>query len=109
MIKQMPELPDVTVYVERLTALTLGQPLERVTIAKPFVLRSVDPPVAAAEGRRVVSIRRLGKRIVLGLEEDLFFVVHLMIAGRLRWRGPGVAQAGAPSDGSIGRRSAGKR
>jgi formamidopyrimidine-DNA glycosylase len=82
----MPELPDVTVYVDRLTALTVGQRLERLAIVKPFVLRTAEPPVALAEGRRIVEVRRLGKRIVLGLEGDLYLVIHLMIAGRLRWR-----------------------
>jgi formamidopyrimidine-DNA glycosylase len=82
----MPELPDVTIYVEALERHVLGSPLERIRVANPFVLRSVDPPVAAVEGRPVVAVRRLGKRIVLALEPDLFVVIHLMIAGRLRWR-----------------------
>ena len=82
----MPELPDVSVYVERLTALTAGQPLERVHIVDPFILRSVVPAPAAAEGRRVVGCRRIGKRIAIELEDALFIVLHLMIAGRLRWR-----------------------
>ena len=81
----MPELPDITVYVEALTARMVGQPLERTRIAKPFLLRSVDPPISAASGKRVVDVRRLGKRIVVGLEDDLFLVIHLMIAGRLKW------------------------
>jgi formamidopyrimidine-DNA glycosylase len=86
MIKEMPELPDVQVYVERLMARVVGQPLERVAIAKPFVVRTVDPPIADVVGRRVTAVRRLGKRIVFELEGDVFLVVHLMIAGRLRWR-----------------------
>ena len=81
----MPELPDITVYLERLEPRVLGQPLLRIALAKPFVLRSVAPPLSAAEGRRVVGLERVGKRIVLGLEGDLFLVLHLMIAGRLRW------------------------
>jgi len=85
----LPELPDVTVYVEALERRVVGEPLERVRLASPFLLRSVDPPLAAAEGRRVVGVRRLGKRIVLELEGGLFLVLHLMIAGRLRWRGRG--------------------
>ena len=85
----MPELPDVTVYVEALARRVVGEPLERVRLASPFLLRSVDPPLVAAEGRRVVGVRRLGKRIVLELEGGLFLVLHLMIAGRLRWRGRG--------------------
>lgn len=85
----MPELPDVTIYVEALEQRVKGTPLRRVRLGSPFVLRSVDPPVAAAEGRTVTGVRRLGKRIVLALEPDLFLVIHLMIAGRLRWRPPG--------------------
>ncbi len=85
----MPELPDVTVYLEALRPRILGERLERVRIASPFLLRSVDPPIAEAEGRAVTGLRRLGKRIVIALESDLFLVLHLMIAGRLRWRDPG--------------------
>ena len=85
----MPELPDVAIYVERLSAYVRGKTLERIQIAKPFLLRTVTPPVRAAEGRTVVSVRRIGKRIVLELDGDLFVVIHLMIAGRLRWRPPG--------------------
>lgn len=86
----VPELPDVTVYVEALQARVVDQPVERVRVASPFLLRSVDPPVAAVEGRAVRSVERLGKRIVLGTDGDLFLVLHLMIAGRLRWRDRGV-------------------
>jgi formamidopyrimidine-DNA glycosylase len=85
----MPELPDVQVYIERLEAKVAGQTLEQVRIAKPFLLRTVIPSVRDVEGRRVESVRRIGKRIVLVLEGDLFVVIHLMIAGRLRWRVPG--------------------
>ncbi|HET9983990.1 MAG TPA: DNA-formamidopyrimidine glycosylase family protein [Longimicrobiales bacterium] len=85
----MPEVPDIVVYLERLAAFTLGEPLGRIRLLSPFVLRSVAPPVREAEGRRVASVRRIGKRIVLGLEGDVFLVIHLMIAGRLRWRPPG--------------------
>jgi formamidopyrimidine-DNA glycosylase len=111
MIKEMPELPDVQVYVERLMARVLGQPLERVTIAKPFVVRTVDPPVADAVGRRVTGVRRLGKRIVFELEGGVFLVIHLMIAGRLRWRDAEPASstpaaAIAPDAPARGRRSA---
>jgi formamidopyrimidine-DNA glycosylase len=84
----VPELPDVVVYLERLTARIVGQRLVRLRILNPFVLRSVAPPTSDADGRRVVGVRRIGKRIVLGLEGDLFIVMHLMIAGRLRWRAP---------------------
>jgi formamidopyrimidine-DNA glycosylase len=90
----MPELPDIVVYLEALERRIVGQPLERVRIVSPFVLRSVDPPIAAAEGRRVVGLRRLGKRIVWVLEDDLFLVVHLMIAGRLRWKPAGTKPPG---------------
>jgi formamidopyrimidine-DNA glycosylase len=84
----MPELPDVAVYVEALEKRVLGATLERVELKSPFVLRSVDPPIRAIEGKRVVEISRLGKRIVLGFEDDLHLVIHLMIAGRFRWRTP---------------------
>ena len=85
----MPELPDVTIYVESLAARVIGQPLEHLTIKTPFVLRSVSPPISAAQGRRVSGVRRLGKRIVLDMGDEMFVVIHLMIAGRLRWRAPG--------------------
>lgn len=85
----MPELPDIVVYVERLAARIAGQRLERVRVVSPFVLRTALPPIADAEGKRVTGVRRLGKRIVVALEDDLFLVLHLMIAGRLRWLGPG--------------------
>ena len=81
----MPELPDVVVYVESLERRVAGQRLDRVRLLSPFVLRSVMPPLAAAEGRRVEAVRRLGKRIVISLEDEIFLVLHLMIAGRLRW------------------------
>jgi len=84
--KAMPELPDITVYVESLRPRVVDQPLERARISSPFLLRSVDPPVSALEGRTVRSVERLGKRIVLGADGDLFCVLHLMITGRLRWR-----------------------
>jgi formamidopyrimidine-DNA glycosylase len=85
----VPELPDVTVYLEHLATRILGKPIEAVEIANPFVLRSVTPPVASVVGQKVVDLRRMGKRVVIGVEEDLFIVIHLMIAGRLRWRPPG--------------------
>jgi formamidopyrimidine-DNA glycosylase len=85
----MPELPDVTVYLERLEAFVLDRVIWRVQVLNPFVLRTVEPPIGEASGKRVTSLRRMGKRIVLGLEGDRFLVIHLMIAGRLRWRPPG--------------------
>src|SRR4051794_13754770 len=81
----MPELPDVTVYVEALVERILDKPLERITLVSPFVLRTAVPPISALEGKRVIAVRRLGKRIVFAFEGDLFLVLHLMIAGRLRW------------------------
>ena len=87
----MPELPDLAVYVRRLEELLAGRRLERVRLASPFLLRSVDPPLASAHGRIVAGVRRIGKRIVLELEGGLFLVLHLMIAGRLNWRGAGAA------------------
>jgi formamidopyrimidine-DNA glycosylase len=85
----MRELPDVQVYQERLDALLTGRVIERLRITNPFVLRSVEPPVSAVEGRRIDGFDRIGKRIVIRLDGDLFIVVHLMIADRLRWREPG--------------------
>lgn len=81
----MPELPDVTIYIEALEKRILGRRLEGLRIVSPFLLRSVDPPVADAIGKKVVALRRLGKRICIGLEEEIWLVLHLMIAGRLHW------------------------
>ena len=85
----MPELPDIQAYLTALEARILGKTLERVRLANPFLLRSISPPIATAEGHRVLEMRRLGKRIVFALEGELFLVLHLMIAGRLRWQAPG--------------------
>ena len=85
----MPELPDVVVYLEALTRHVVGRRLERLNLLSPFVLRSVDPPVASVHGQTVRGVRRIGKRIVLVFDDDVFLVMHLMIAGRLRWREPG--------------------
>jgi formamidopyrimidine-DNA glycosylase len=93
----MPELPDVAVYIEALEARIAGETLQRVRLASPFLLRSVDPPLAEATNRRVIGLRRLGKRIVIGLEGDIFLMLHLMIAGRLHWK-----SAGAKPPGKIG-------
>ncbi len=82
----MPELPDISVYIDALKKRILGQCLERVRIASPFLLRTAVPPVRDAEGKTVVQLRRLGKRICIGLEGDIWLVLHLMIAGRLHWR-----------------------
>jgi formamidopyrimidine-DNA glycosylase len=81
----VPELPDITVYIDALERRVLGHTLAHVQIVSPFVLRSVDPPLADAGGKRVTAVRRLGKRIVIALEGDLFLVIHLMIAGRFKW------------------------
>jgi formamidopyrimidine-DNA glycosylase len=93
----VPELPDVTVYVEALRERITGARLERLCLATPFVLRSVDPPLADVVGRAVAGVRRLGKRIVIALEDERFIVIHLMIAGRLHWKA-----AGAKVPGKIG-------
>jgi formamidopyrimidine-DNA glycosylase len=82
----MPELPDIVAYIEALERRILGHTLEGVRVASPFVLRSVAPPLAQFEGKTVTGLRRIGKRVVLAFEQDLFLVIHLMIAGRLRWR-----------------------
>jgi formamidopyrimidine-DNA glycosylase len=82
----MPELPDITVYIESLQSRIVGQPVERIRIATPFLLRSVDPPISEAENKRVLGLRRIGKQIVWELEGELFLVFHLMIAGRFHWK-----------------------
>jgi formamidopyrimidine-DNA glycosylase len=90
----MPELPDITVYIEALRERVLGARLERIRLGNVFVLRSVSPPLEEIEGRRVAGLRRLGKRIVIDLEGDLFVVIHLMIAGRLHWKDKGARLPG---------------
>jgi formamidopyrimidine-DNA glycosylase len=82
----MPELPDITIYLDALAPRIGGQPLERARIVSPSLLRTVDPPLSAAEGRKVVALRRIGKRIVWEMEDKIFLVFHLMIAGRFKWR-----------------------
>jgi len=84
----MPELPDVTIYVEALQARVAGRVLRSLQIASPFLLRTVEPPVESVLGKRVLEVRRLGKRVVLALEEELFLALHLMIAVRFRWLPP---------------------
>ena len=81
----MPELPDIIVYIEALEKRISGSILERVRVASPFLLRTAVPPLSSVEGKKVVKLRRLGKRICFGLEGDLWLVLHLMIAGRLHW------------------------
>ena len=90
----MPELPDITAYIAALEARIAGCVLERIVITSPFLLRTVDPPLSAAEGRKVTSLRRIGKRIAIGIEGDLWLVLHLMIAGRLHWKPPNAKVAG---------------
>jgi formamidopyrimidine-DNA glycosylase len=89
----MPEFPDVAVYIEALNERVLNYPIQKIRIGSPFVLRSFEPPIRAAEGRKVLALRRLGKRIVFELEDELFLVVHLMIAGRLHWQPKGAKLA----------------
>ena len=84
----MPELPDITIYIEALEKRILGRRLEGVRIASPFLLRTADPPIEASHGKTVIGLRRIGKRIAIGLEDELWLILHLMIAGRLHWRGP---------------------
>jgi len=93
----MPELPDVTVYVEALQRRIIGQPLMRLRLASPFILRTVEPAPSQLEGHKVTAIRRVGKRIVIALEGDFFIVIHLMIAGRFRW-----LSAGGKIPGKVG-------
>jgi formamidopyrimidine-DNA glycosylase len=85
----MPELPDVVVYLEALTRHAVGRTLKKINLLSPFVLRSVDPPIDAIAGQTVRGVRRIGKRLVLEFGDGIFLVIHLMIAGRLRWRAPG--------------------
>src|SRR5215831_3138595 len=93
----MPELPDLVVYIERLEARILGERLERVRLASPFVVRSASPPIQTAQGKKVLELRRIGKRVVLGLEDGLYLVFHLMIAGRFQWK-----EKGAKIPGKLG-------
>ncbi len=85
----MPELPDITVYVEALRKRIVGQPIEEIRLSTPFLLRTVEPPLADLVGKRVIGVERLGKRIAIATEDDLFIVLHLMIAGRLHWKARG--------------------
>src|SRR5579859_676264 len=90
----MPELPDVAAYITALEPRVVGEPIEHVRVASPFLLRTVDPPLSAVEGKRVRELQRVGKRIAIGVENDLWLVLHLMIAGRLHWRAAGASVAG---------------
>src|SRR6185369_2463935 len=90
----MPELPDITAYIHALEARIVGKPLEKIRIAGPFLLRTADPPISQAEGKIVHELRRIGKRIAIGVEDDLWLVLHLMIAGRLHWKPAGAKLGG---------------
>jgi formamidopyrimidine-DNA glycosylase len=90
----VPELPDVVVYLEALAPRILGQPLGRFRLGNPFIVRTIEPPPAEFEGRRITALQRMGKRLVFGFEGDRFLILHLMIAGRLRWRDRGAAIPG---------------
>jgi formamidopyrimidine-DNA glycosylase len=90
----MPELPDIAAYIAALEPLILAQPLDRVRLGSVFLLRTVDPPLTSVEGKPVLALRRIGKRIAIGVEGDLWLVLHLMIAGRLHWRPPQAKLAG---------------
>jgi formamidopyrimidine-DNA glycosylase len=93
----MPELPDISAYITALEPRIIGQPLEHIRLQSAFLLRTAQPPLADTEGRTVRELRRIGKRIAFGLDDDLWLVLHLMIAGRLHWRSPGAKLAGRQS------------
>lgn len=93
----MPELPDIAAYITALESRIIGQPIERVRLGSPFLLRTVEPPLTDVENRPVRELRRIGKRIAIGVEGDLWLVLHLMIAGRLHWKNPGAKLAGRRS------------
>src|SRR6266852_8880868 len=93
----MPELPDITAYIFALESRIVAQPIDRVRLASPFLLRTAQPPITYVEGRVVRELRRIGKRIVMGVENDLWLALHLMIAGRLHWRPPAAKLAGRQS------------
>src|SRR5882757_7717680 len=90
----MPELPDIAAYLSALERRIVGQPLEKVRLGSPFLLRTVQPPIDAIEGLSVSSLRRIGKRIAIGFDNGVWLVLHLMIAGRLHWRDPGAKLGG---------------
>jgi formamidopyrimidine-DNA glycosylase len=91
---EMPELPDIAAYITALEPRIVSEPIEHVRLASPFLLRTVDPPLASVEGKRVRELQRIGKRIAIGLEDELWLVLHLMIAGRLHWRAKDAKLAG---------------
>src|SRR5271163_2829263 len=93
----MPELPHIAAYITALEPRIVGQPLERIRLQSAFLLRTAEPPLSDAEGRLVRELRRIGKRIAIGLENDLWLILHLMIAGRLHWRAPEAKLSGRQS------------
>ena len=93
-LEKMPELPDITAYITAIRERVLGRVLERVVITSPFLLRTFDPPLSSTEGHAVTALRRIGKRIAIGVDGDLWLVLHLMIAGRLHWKAPNAKLAG---------------
>jgi formamidopyrimidine-DNA glycosylase len=93
----MPELPDIAAYISALESRIVGEPIQQIRLASPFLLRTAQPPIADVEGRTVRKLRRIGKRIAVGVEGDLWLVLHLMIAGRLHWRSRGAKLAGRQS------------
>jgi len=93
----MPELPDIAAYIEAMETRIVGQPIEQIRVASPFLLRTVEPPLTEAEGRTVRQLRHIGKRIAIGVEGELWLVLHLMIAGRLHWRTRGAKLGGRQS------------
>lgn len=97
----MPELPDIAAYLSALESRIVGQPIQQIRLASPFLLRTVEPPLTDVEGRVVRELRRIGKRIAMGVEGNLWLVVHLMIAGRLHWRPPGAKLGGRQSLAAI--------
>src|SRR5512146_2723755 len=90
----MPELPDIVAYIDALESRIVGQPIEKIRLASPFLLRTVEPKISDVEGRVVQELRRIGKRIAIGVEGDIWLVLHLMIAGRLHWRAGGAKLGG---------------
>src|SRR5258708_40098031 len=112
----MHGVPDISAYLSALNERIVGQPLERVRIGRPFLLRTASPPIAEAEGHTVIELRRIGKRVAIGLDNDLWLVLHLMIAGRLHWRPKGGKLKGRKNlaafhfpDGAVGLTEAGPK
>src|SRR2546425_822703 len=105
----MPELPDIAIYLEALQRRVAGEALRRARVASPFLLRTAMPPLASIEGRKITGLRRLGKRIAFGFENQLWLVLHLMIAGRLHWREAGAQRTTEANKGNKERKPTGKQ